>query len=122
MQIFPDRSFNGHCRQALAFYRAHLGGSERSTMPYRDAPEQGHVAEQPLDLPMRASVRLGGALAQGGATTMPLRTTFFASRFGMLTDQFGVPWMVMSETQQSARRHPPARAAGIHNLRPASQP
>ena len=26
---------------------------------------------------------------------MPLTKTFFASRFGMLTDRFGVPWMLM---------------------------
>jgi PhnB protein len=35
------------------------------------------------------------ALADGGAVTMPLAKTFFASSFGMLTDRFGVGWMVM---------------------------
>ncbi len=38
--------------------------------------------------------RLFAALADGGQVTMPLATTFFASRFGMLTDRFGVAWMV----------------------------
>jgi PhnB protein len=36
------------------------------------------------------------ALSDGGETTMPLSKTFFASSFGMLTDRFGVRWMVMS--------------------------
>jgi PhnB protein len=37
------------------------------------------------------------ALANGGAVTMPMTRTFFASRFGTLTDRFGVSWMVMAE-------------------------
>jgi PhnB protein len=36
------------------------------------------------------------ALSEGGETVMPLTKTFFASRFGMLKDRFGVHWMVMS--------------------------
>jgi len=36
------------------------------------------------------------ALADGGAVRMPLSKTFFASSFGMLSDRFGVHWMVMS--------------------------
>ena len=40
------------------------------------------------------------ALADGGSVTMPLGKTFFASRFGMCTDRFGVGWMVMSGLQQ----------------------
>jgi PhnB protein len=35
------------------------------------------------------------ALAEGGKVTMPLGKTFFASSFGMVTDRFGVPWMVL---------------------------
>ncbi len=28
-----------------------------------------------------------------GAVTMPLQKTFWADRFGMLTDRFGINWM-----------------------------
>jgi PhnB protein len=35
------------------------------------------------------------ALTDGGQITMPLTKTFFASKFGMLSDRFGVHWMVM---------------------------
>jgi len=35
------------------------------------------------------------ALADGGKINMPLGKTFFAPRFGMLTDRFGVPWMII---------------------------
>jgi PhnB protein len=37
------------------------------------------------------------ALAEGGQVRMPLGETFFASRFGMLADKFGVGWMVIAE-------------------------
>ncbi len=37
------------------------------------------------------------ALSSGGEVSMPLQQTFFAAGFGMLTDKFGVPWMVNCE-------------------------
>ena len=38
--------------------------------------------------------RVFTALGEGGKVTMPLAKTFWSSSFGMLTDKFGVPWMV----------------------------
>lgn len=35
------------------------------------------------------------ALAEGGDVKMPLTTTFFAERFGMVADRFGVSWMII---------------------------
>ena len=35
------------------------------------------------------------ALSEGGQVQMPLTTTFFSSRFGMVADRFGVSWMVL---------------------------
>ena len=34
------------------------------------------------------------ALGEGGSVKMALMKTFWTSSFGMLTDKFGVPWMV----------------------------
>ena len=39
------------------------------------------------------------ALADGGQVTMPLGKAFWSPRFGMLTDRFGVCWMVNTVTQ-----------------------
>ena len=39
--------------------------------------------------------RVFAALSQGGQVTMPLGKTFFAPKFGMCSDQFGVGWMVI---------------------------
>jgi len=38
--------------------------------------------------------RVFAALGEGGLVTMPLETTFWAPKFGMLQDRFGVGWMV----------------------------
>jgi PhnB protein len=39
--------------------------------------------------------RLFASLADGGQVQMPLTKTFFSSRFGMVGDRFGVPWMII---------------------------
>jgi len=38
--------------------------------------------------------RVFTALSQSGTVQMPLQETFWAKRFGMLVDQFGIPWTV----------------------------
>ncbi|MEP2774094.1 MAG: VOC family protein [Fulvivirga sp.] len=38
--------------------------------------------------------KLYSRLAEGGKETMPMTDTFWGSYFGMLTDQFGIQWMV----------------------------
>jgi PhnB protein len=38
--------------------------------------------------------RIFGALAENATVTMPLQQTFWAVRFGMLIDQYGIPWMI----------------------------
>lgn len=38
--------------------------------------------------------RVFRALSEGGLVTMALEKTFWAPKFGMLTDRFGVGWMV----------------------------
>ncbi|MFY9699035.1 MAG: VOC family protein [Rhodoplanes sp.] len=41
--------------------------------------------------------RVFAALADGGNVQMPLGETFFARRFGMVADRFGVGWMIIVE-------------------------
>ena len=38
--------------------------------------------------------RIFHSLAEKGTVVMPIQQTFWALRFGMLVDQFGVPWMI----------------------------
>ena len=42
------------------------------------------------------AARLFKALSDGGQVQMPLGKTFYASSFGMVTDRFGVGWMVIN--------------------------
>ncbi len=42
--------------------------------------------------------RIFAALSAGGEVRTPLQQTFFAARFAMLADRFGVPWMVICPT------------------------
>jgi PhnB protein len=39
--------------------------------------------------------KLFSGLAEGGQVTMPLSKTFFSPKFGMLSDKFGVGWMIL---------------------------
>jgi PhnB protein len=54
---------------------------------------QGFNVMADVDKPADAE-RLFKALAEGGTISMPFGETFWAQRFGMVTDRFGTPWMV----------------------------
>jgi PhnB protein len=41
--------------------------------------------------------RVFAALSEKATIFMPIQETFWALRFGMLTDQFGIPWMINCE-------------------------
>jgi PhnB protein len=64
-----------------------------------DAPPEHYKKPQgvsvllSVDEPAEAE-RIFSALAEYGAVQMPIQQTFWAQRFGMLVDQFGIPWML----------------------------
>ena len=67
-----------------------------------DAPPQHQVKPQgftvALQIPDVADAeRVFKALSESGNIQMPFQETFWAIRFGMLTDRYGVPWMVNCE-------------------------
>jgi len=45
--------------------------------------------------------RIYKALSEDGTVQMPVQETFWAQRFGMFVDRFGVPWMINCEKQMS---------------------
>lgn len=49
-----------------------------------------------IDDPQEAE-RLFKALGDGGQVRMPLMETFWAEKFGAITDKFGIPWMINCE-------------------------
>lgn len=64
--------------------------------PERRAAPQGFCVNVTVEDPKEAE-RIFKGLARGGNITMPMAETFWARRFGMLTDRFGTPWMVNCE-------------------------
>jgi PhnB protein len=49
-----------------------------------------------IDDPVKAE-HIFHALAENGTVQMPIQETFWAARFGMVVDQFGIPWMINCE-------------------------
>jgi PhnB protein len=64
--------------------------------PQEKKPASGYAITISTDSPDEAE-RLFNILAEGGTVGMPLAQTFWAVRFGMLTDRFGIPWMINCE-------------------------
>lgn len=72
-----------------------------------DAPPQYQGQQQGFDICVAAkdpaeAEKVFSALAEGGKVTMPLAETFWSARFGMLTDRFGIPWWVNTNTAQAS--------------------
>ena len=64
--------------------------------PERYEKPQGFSVALGIDNPAEAE-RIFQVLAENGTVTMPIQQTFWAVRFGMLVDRFGIPWMVNCE-------------------------
>lgn len=59
---------------------------------------QGFSVSISIDDAKRAE-RIFNALAEKGIVRMPFQQTFWAFRFGMVVDRFGIPWMVNCEKE-----------------------
>jgi len=64
--------------------------------PDRYEAMKGFSVTLGLSDPVEAD-RIFHALADKGTIRMPIQETFWATRFGMLVDQFGTPWMINCE-------------------------
>ena len=68
-----------------------------------DAPGDRYKAPQgtyvtiSLSDPAEAD-RIYAALIEGGKVDMEIQSTFWAARFAMFTDRFGIPWMINCQT------------------------
>jgi PhnB protein len=71
-----------------------LMGSDAPGDCYEEA--KGFSVTLSYDDPAEAE-RVFNALAEQGTVRMPFQKTFWAAGFGMLTDRFGIPWMVNCE-------------------------
>ena len=64
-----------------------------------DAPPKGYKQPEGCAVSLgltdiAEAERIFRELSEGGRITMPIQQTFWADRFGMFTDRFGIPWMI----------------------------
>jgi PhnB protein len=86
-------------RAKIIHARMTLGGQ---LLMASDAPPEQQQKPQGFSLNLGAkdpaeAERLFHVLSEGGKITMPIAETFWAHRFGMLVDRFGIAWMVNCE-------------------------
>jgi PhnB protein len=67
-----------------------------------DAPPQFFEKPQGFSVSLQfdntvEAERIFNILAEDGTVQMPIQETFWAARFGMLIDRFGIPWMINCE-------------------------
>ena len=67
--------------------------------PERYEAPSGFSLSIQLDQPAEAE-RIFSELARDARIVMPLEKTFWAERFGMVVDRFGIPWLINCETPQ----------------------
>lgn len=67
-----------------------------------DSPPERYKATQGFSVNIAVekvedAERIFHALSEGGKVGMPIQKTFWAERWGMVIDRFGIPWMVNCE-------------------------
>lgn len=77
-----------------------LMGSDAPPGTVTSAPAGFALSLHPKD-PGEAE-QIFAALSEGGTVQMPIQETFWSVRFGMLTDRFGIPWMINCEQPPQA--------------------
>lgn len=70
--------------------------------PGRGERAQGFAVSIGVDDPAEAD-RVFHALAEGGTVQLPIQQTFWAARFGMVVDRFGIPWTINCDESASAK-------------------
>lgn len=76
-----------------------MGSDARSD---RYDPPKGFSVSLQVKEPAEAE-RIFNTLAENGQVHMPLQPTFWAARFAMFRDRFGIPWMINCEGDASER-------------------
>ena len=59
MHVQPYLFFDGHCEEALDFYRSKLGAEVTALMRYKESPDPGMCSPNTLDKVMHASFKVG---------------------------------------------------------------
>jgi PhnB protein len=74
-----------------------------------DVPPERYEAPRGFSLSLQIQSiddadRIFRELGSEGTVLVPLEKTFWAARFGMVVDRFGIPWMINCEESEPAAR------------------
>jgi PhnB protein len=86
-------------RSKILHARLNIGGA---ILMGSDAPPGRYEAPQGFSVSLQIkdlaeAEKIFQALAEEGKVQMPFQQTFWAARFGMAVDRFGIPWMINCE-------------------------
>ncbi len=87
----PPEQRNNIIHAYLSIGDAVLMGSD-APPEYFAKPQGISVSIQLTDI--EQGERIFNELSKGGNVGMPFEKTFWAERFGMVTDRYGIPWMI----------------------------
>lgn len=78
---------------------AHLIAGGQALMGADSPPEMGDATKKGFSISIeiddeKDAERVFNAFADGGTVMMPFEPTFWAKKFGMVTDKYGTPWMI----------------------------
>ena len=73
-----------------------------ATLMGSDAMPGQYVARKSMSVALQVkepaeAERIFKALSEDGRVTMPIQKTFWSASFGMVTDRYGIPWIVNCE-------------------------
>jgi PhnB protein len=109
MQLNPYLVFNGQCEEAFKFYEQCMGGKIEGMATHARPQVKDQTPPEWRDKILHATLRVGEdvltgsdapperifhALAENGRLEMAIQETFWAARFGLVVDRFGIPWMI----------------------------
>lgn len=84
-----------HVSYAIGENSILMGSDRPAPMGPVTLGNNAHISVQTKD--KEEATRIFNALAEGGEITMPLAEQFWGATFGMLTDKYGIQWMINSE-------------------------
>ncbi|MCB9266986.1 MAG: VOC family protein [Lewinellaceae bacterium] len=105
MENVPESAKNWVMHSSLKFWGGSIMASD--TLPGNPLASDGTGARVHLSLNFEDTGKLEstfGRLKAGGNVAMELQDTFWGDRFGMITDRFGISWMLSCPVKQVAEQ------------------
>ncbi|MCA9457455.1 MAG: VOC family protein [Nitrospira sp.] len=105
MEDVPEEAKNRVMHSTLNFRGGTIMASD--TMPGAPFTSDGKGNQIHLSLGFDKLDKLASTfddLKEGGKVTMELQDTFWGDRFGMITDRFGISWMLSCPVKQVAEQ------------------